>query len=632
MTRPPPHALSHALSHALPRSSPHVLPHPAVERSPSFRWSPSRLPMLRSPIPRPTTATPPIPPSPVSGESPAPIRPSNPGRRGGGGRVTPRPVLLRIALLLLTLGGVTMVPARVADAQGTRATTRPPAVKSPAARKPAARKPAARKPVARRAAAPKAPVLRATTPRTAPALASDLGATIGASTRSGQWGAMVISLTRGDTLYSLNAGESMQPASTMKLMTTALVLDRFGSDHRFRTTVLRDGPLTPDGTLHGNLILRGAGDPAFSGRYLQGGPSAAVDLLASLVGGAGVRRVTGQVIGDASAFESRLVPAGWKESYLHLAYAAPVSALSINENLVWVTFAPGGAGGAANVTFDPASSGVPLVNRVTTRAGSGSSVSVVQRRDGGLEARGWIGTRAGSRRLQMVISDPAPFTTGAFREALIRRGIQVSGGIALGATPSDAREVAAFPSPPLSKLVSTMNRESINHFAELLFRNAARGHDLTATGSATAGDEALRQFLATSVGAPANAVVAADGSGLSLMDRVTARVMTRMLAYAHEAPWSSVFHASLPVAGESELLRTRMRLSPAQGNLHAKTGTTDDVIALAGYTTADNGEVIAFTFIYNGRDRWNAREAIDRMGETLSGFARPAPDVAGVAP
>lgn len=539
---------------------------------------------------------------------------------------TPRVALLRAAVLLLTLGSVTAVPARVADAQGSRATA-----KKPAARKPAARKPAPRRPAARRAAAPKAPVLRATTPRSAPALASDLGATIGASTRSGQWGAMVISLTRGDTLYSLNAGQSMQPASTMKLMTTALVLDRFGADHRFQTTVLRDGPLTPDGTVHGNLILRGAGDPAFSGRYLQGGPSAAVDMLASLVGGAGVSRVTGQVIGDASAFESRLVPAGWKESYLHLAYAAPVSALSINENLVWVTFAPGGAGGAAHVTFDPASSGVPLVNRVTTRSGSGSSVSVVKRRDGGLEARGWIGTRAGSRRLQMVISDPAPFTTGAFREALVRRGIQVSGGIALGATPEDARPVAALPSPPLSKLVATMNRESVNHFAELLFRNAARGHDLTATGSATAGDEALRQFLATAVGAPANAVVAADGSGLSLMDRVTARVMTRMLAYAHEAPWSSAFHASLPVAGESELLRTRMRLSPAQGNLHAKTGTTDDVIALAGYTTAENGEVLAFTFIYNGRDRWNARDAIDRMGETLSGFARPAPGLAGVA-
>ena len=77
------------------------------------------------------------------------------------------------------------------------------------------------------------------------------------------------------------------------------------------------------------------------------------------------------------------------------------------------------------------------------------------------------------------------------------------------------------------------------------------------------------------------------------------------------------------MAGESELLRTRMRFSAAQGNLHAKTGTTDEVIALAGYTTAENGEILAFVFLYNGTDRWNARDAIDRMGVTLSGFGRP---------
>jgi len=350
-----------------------------------------------------------------------------------------------------------------------------------------------------------------------------------------------------------------------------------------------------------------------------------VDLLAQLVAGAGVRRVTGRIVGDATAFEQRSVPAGWKESYLHLAYAAPVSALSINENLVWITFEPGAVGGPARVTFDPASSGVPLRNAVRTRAGGGNSVSVVKLPDGGLEARGWIGTRSPSRRLQMVIHEPALFTTGAFREALVRAGITVDGGSVLGSTPPGAEPVTALPSPTLARLVATMNRESINHFAELLFRNGARGTSATTIGSAETGDAALRAFLAEKVMTPANAVVAADGSGLSLMDRVTPRALTALLAYAHEASWGSVFHASLPVAGVSELLRDRMRAPPAAGNLHAKTGTTDDVIALAGYTTADDGDVLAFTFIYNGRDRWNARAAIDSMGELLSGYSGVAP-------
>jgi D-alanyl-D-alanine carboxypeptidase/D-alanyl-D-alanine-endopeptidase (penicillin-binding protein 4) len=117
-------------------------------------------------------------------------------------------------------------------------------------------------------------------------------------------------------------------------------------------------------------------------------------------------------------------------------------------------------------------------------------------------------------------------------------------------------------------------------------------------------------------------VTATDGSGLSVLDRVTPRALVQLLDHAHRAPWGSAFHASLPVAGESELLRNRMRATPAQGNLHAKTGTTNDVIGLSGYVTAENGEILAFAFLYNGKDRWHARETIDAMGPTLAAFTR----------
>ena len=106
------------------------------------------------------------------------------------------------------------------------------------------------------------------------------------------------------------------------------------------------------------------------------------------------------------------------------------------------------------------------------------------------------------------------------------------------------------------------------------------------------------------------------------LDRITPRAMIHLLSFAHAAPWGSAFHASLPVAGESELLRHRMRFTPAQGNLHAKTGTTNSVISLAGYVTAQDGEVLAFSFMYNGSDRGNAKETIDAMGATLASFVR----------
>jgi D-alanyl-D-alanine carboxypeptidase/D-alanyl-D-alanine-endopeptidase (penicillin-binding protein 4) len=95
-----------------------------------------------------------------------------------------------------------------------------------------------------------------------------------------------------------------------------------------------------------------------------------------------------------------------------------------------------------------------------------------------------------------------------------------------------------------------------------------------------------------------------------------------VLGYAHRAEWGPWFHASLPVAGESETMRRRMRGGQAQGNLHAKTGTTNDVVALSGFVTAVNGEVIAFTFIYNGRNRAGARAMMDVMGQTLANFGR----------
>jgi D-alanyl-D-alanine carboxypeptidase/D-alanyl-D-alanine-endopeptidase (penicillin-binding protein 4) len=171
-------------------------------------------------------------------------------------------------------------------------------------------------------------------------------------------------------------------------------------------------------------------------------------------------------------------------------------------------------------------------------------------------------------------------------------------------------------------MVAAMNRESINHYAELLFRNAARGPKRDVTGSVANASSLLDNFFATKVGTDTSRLVFADGSGLSTLDRVSPRAQVQLLGYAHRATWGPWLHSSLPVAGDSELLRRRMRNTPAEGNLHAKTGTTNDVIALAGYVTAVNGEVLAFSFLYNGRDRWTAKSMIDVMSESLASFGR----------
>jgi D-alanyl-D-alanine carboxypeptidase/D-alanyl-D-alanine-endopeptidase (penicillin-binding protein 4) len=444
---------------------------------------------------------------------------------------------------------------------------------------------------------------------------------LGSRTRSGQWGVLVVSLSRGDTLYSHAPDESMQPASNMKLFTAALALDRFGADHQFGTDVLRDGRVSSDGTLHGNIILRGDGDPALSRRFYPGSAGAAMDSLAGLVAAAGIRHVKGALIADASAFDTQRIPDGWQSRYLQAGYAARVSALSLNDNLVWVVVRPNRTGQPATVSLDPASE-IPLSNTVRTEAGSGARIVARNTANGTIEVRGTIGSSAGERRYLLVAEDPTAFTAGAFRRALAARGITVEGTTQFAPTPSKAELLTTLPSPPLSRLVSLMNRESINIYAELLFRDAARNAFPQAVGSVDTGNELLQQFMSEKVHAAPGSVFAADGSGLSVLDRVTPRALVQLLAYAHDAPWGDAFHASLPVAGESELLRHRMKSTPAQGNLHAKTGTTNTVISLGGYVTARNGELLAFAMIYNGTDRWHAKETIDAVGATLAGFAR----------
>lgn len=489
-------------------------------------------------------------------------------------------------------------------------------------KKPATRSKRATASSTRRARTPVVPVLRHTAPRGAEALTADLGTLLGSRTRNGEWGAMVVSVTRGDTLFAHGAGSKLVPASTMKLFTAALALDKLGAEHTFSTDVLRDGTVGPDGTLKGNLVLRGDGDPSLSPRFVRGGPSASMTLLAQLVAGAGIRRVNGDLIADASGFEGRRIPEGWLSRYAGAGYAAPFSALTLNENIVIVGVTPGKAGGAASVFLEPATHGFTVTNTVRTVAGGGTRISAHRVGDDRVVVSGTIGARAGAARYQLVVGDPVTFTAGAFRAALEAQGVTVDGELRAGRTPEAAAIVTSLPSPPLARLVSVMNRESINIFAELLYRNAARGPERKAVGSAETAGQTLRDFLTREVGTTADAVTATDGSGLSVLDRVTPRALVQLLDHAHRAPWGSAFHASLPVAGESELLRNRMRATPAQGNLHAKTGTTNDVIGLSGYVTAENGEILAFAFLYNGKDRWHARETIDAMGPTMAAFTR----------
>jgi len=349
-------------------------------------------------------------------------------------------------------------------------------------------------------------------------------------------------------------------------------------------------------------------------------PNLPMATLARSVAAAGVKHIKGDLVYDATAFDDRKIPEGWKTTYLGAAYAAKVSALSLNENVVWVVVQP--AGKVAAVTLEPVTTTIPVRSKVRLVGGRGGRIVARRAADGGIDVSGSIGAASRPLRYSLVVDDPALFTAGAMRAALQNVGITFDGTVRRGRTPAGAEKIAGLPSPPLSEIVSEMNRESINVVAELLYRNASRASAPNGMATAETALGNLREFMQKKVGADPRAIAATDGSGLSTLDFMTPRIMIQLLSYAHKGPWSSAFHGSLPVAGESELLRQRMRSTPAQGNLHAKTGTTNTVVGLGGYVTAKSGEILAFAFIYNGNDRWNAKATMDGMGATLANFVR----------
>jgi D-alanyl-D-alanine carboxypeptidase/D-alanyl-D-alanine-endopeptidase (penicillin-binding protein 4) len=520
------------------------------------------------------------------------------------------PVLLAVST---SLHAACLSPAQYATARA--------AVPAETPRKPASHK----KAVAAKKSAPLAashpagsPAFHAMVPRGRAELAGDLS-TMVAHTKAGKWGVLVVSLSTGDTLFANDADQQLLPASTMKLFTSSLALERFGAGGKFETTVLRAGALGSDGVLRGDLVLRGAGDPTLTGKAAQDGAAAPMDALARQVAAAGIKHVTGDVVGDASAFLDGKIPDGWRTRYLQASYAARVSALSFNENKMTIVVRP--AAGHADLSFDPPVSGVPISNDVKLVGGSrGARIGIRQDSTGRFVVSGWIGSQSGQRGYQVMVEGPELFAAGALRAALTAQGITVDGPVRTGETPHDAIAIATFDSPSLQEIVTQMNGESNNHFAELLFRDAASS--VGTPGSAENANILLRRFLYEKAEVTPTAVFAADGSGLSTLDRVTARAMVKLLGYVRKAPWGAVVEQSLPVAGETETLKHRMRETAAMGNLHAKTGTTYDVASLGGYVTSKDGEQLAFSFIYNGKDRWRAKEAMDAMGATLASYSR----------
>ncbi|MBZ5558786.1 MAG: D-alanyl-D-alanine carboxypeptidase/D-alanyl-D-alanine-endopeptidase [Acidobacteriia bacterium] len=421
----------------------------------------------------------------------------------------------------------------------------------------------------------------------------------------GYWGVVIRSLKSDDTLYSLNARKLMMPASNMKIVTLAAAAERLGWNYTYDTWVFGTGPIA-NGVLDGDLLIIGFGDPAI------GTIDDVADRLfanwAERLKSAGVRTITGRVIGDDNAFDDAELGFGWSWDDLPDDYAAGVSALQFNENMARVTVAPGPAAGAsAAVSIAPAYTGLTIDGAITTVA-EGAAASVSARRLPGrstLELRGSVALGGAPRVLTVSVDNPTLFFVSTLRAALIAHGIEVRGpAVDVDELPNPPAHpgtppLIAYTSPRLSVLATRLMKNSQNQYAETFLKTMGAA---TGTPTAAAGRAAVQTTL-QAWGVQAADLIQRDGSGLSRYDYVTPEALATILVHVYrDDRLRGPFEATLPIAGRDGSLANRMKGTPAEGNARAKTGSMSNVRGLSGYVTTADGEPLVFSIIANNFD------------------------------
>ena len=417
------------------------------------------------------------------------------------------------------------------------------------------------------------------------------------------FGVRVESVADGRVIYTRNSEKLVVPASNMKLLTLSVAAEKLGWDFTFETKLDAIGTVT-GGTLAGDLIVVGGGDPSIDG--LNFGPAPVFDSWADALVAAGIRRVDGRLIGDDNVFDDTTIGPGWAWDYLADGYAAGSSGLNYNENLVVIRVWPGTAVGApARVELSPAGHGLSVKTEVTTVAAD-AATSVSHARPIGSHALTVSGTIAMGRAPLVrttAIENPTQYFVEAFRTALAARGIAVRGGAwdidALDTPPvvTGRRTIATRRSLPLSSLGAYFLKESQNFYGETILKTL--GRRFGRAGSTTAGRRVAAETL-TSWGIPADAFVMYDGSGLSRYNYVSADAIVSLLKHVWaDEKLRGPFLAALPVGGQDGTLGSRMRNTVLAGRVQAKTGTISNVRSLSGFLVTESGERLVFSMIAN---------------------------------
>lgn len=425
----------------------------------------------------------------------------------------------------------------------------------------------------------------------------------GSGFRQDTFAVSVVSVPEEIPFLSFNETQPMMPASNAKLATTAAALSILGPDYRFKTDV---------GVHEGALYIKGGGDPTLDVLHLK-------EMARAVVAGKNATGLNGTVVLDASGFkEYEQINADFNRSG---GFNTALGPLSVDHNRIVLHLTAG----------EPDQSGVQKLLVHVTPDPDGFVVSASSK-PVGFETHYkpqfeifWNETRAAHEIIVLGPMQPGSYALAVrrptdhfgrlFAKALHDEGRDVK-ELRRGRMPREARLLATHASLPLYEILRRMNLESDNFIAEqlLLALAASRG-----AGSLEDGATTVSRFLTEKVGLPKGSFRVYNGSGLSRESRFSPTQITRILAYMRkQKPLSSIFESTLPIAGWSGTLRSRLVDPPGLLRISAKTGLIDYVSCMAGYGTDAGGKDFAFSLMFNdaeGLERTKNLRPQDREAE-----------------
>ncbi|CAD5197982.1 D-alanyl-D-alanine carboxypeptidase/D-alanyl-D-alanine-endopeptidase [Pseudomonas sp. FEN] len=406
----------------------------------------------------------------------------------------------------------------------------------------------------------------------------------------------------------VNGDVSVNPASTMKLITTYAALEMLGPNHQWKTEFYTDGTLS-NGVLQGNLYLKGGGDPKLNMEKLW--------LLMRDLRANGVTQVTGDLVLDRSFFIQPQLPEfnddGNDENKPFL-----VKPDALMVNLKALRFVARNDSGKVLVSVEPPIASIRIDNQIkvlnTKQCAGDVRYNPVAQDDGTtvVTVSGQLAEGCSSQTYLSLLDHPT-YAAGAVRAIWQELGGSIHGKDRADVVPKSAKLLARAYSPDLTEIIRDINKYSNNTMAQQLFlslgaqfRNDADGDD------AKAAQRVVRQWLAKK-GIIAPHLVMENGSGLSRDERVSAREMASMLQSAWKSPYAAEFISSLPIVGTDGTMRKRLKQTAMRGEAHIKTGTLNTVRAIAGFSRDDNGTTWAVVAILNDPKPWGASSVLDQV-------------------